>query len=147
MTAPTIKAANENHEARATLRAAVSAFWRASRSASGLDAAAAAEASAAWACCFAASSIPPPAPWFAVVAPTVAVVAATLPTALAAPPIKEVIPYATSKIITAHASNPCSHPSTGAHRPAKYDPTNTATTVVTITHTPEPKPNPSSGFR
>jgi hypothetical protein len=48
--------------------------------------------------------------------------------------------------MTAQESSPCSQPRTGAHRPAKYEPTKTASTVVIMTHAPEPKPKPCNGF-
>src|ERR1700712_4229595 len=119
MIAPTMSAANENHDARATPRAAVSAAWRASASACGLDASAVADATALCACCLSEPMSTPLVADGAAAAPTVAVVEATLPATLTALPTSDVAPYATSKIMTAHASNPWSQPSTGAQRPAK----------------------------
>src|SRR5471032_1662688 len=146
MMAPTMRAAKENQLARATARATVSAACRASCSTAGLDAADAADATAACICCLAELSIDGSVlVWFAAVAPTCALVAATLPAVLTAPPINEVIPKTISKVITAHDSSPCSHPSTGAQRPAKYEPIKTASTVVTITQKPEPNPKPCKG--
>src|SRR5471032_2399491 len=50
------------------------------------------------------------------------------------------------RVITAHDNSPCSQPNTGAQRPAKYEPTKTASTVVTMTQTPEPNTKPWRGL-